>query len=681
MYGAGMWARRSYPPGKACDRVRGWRGAGLLVSLLTVLIALALPAPAQGAVPAGFAPCSPANGFYCGTVTVPIDWSGLDPLLTGKTIALHVLWKPAEIADTDGALVALAGGPGQAATPFAADFASVLAPALGTRDLIVFDQRGTGSSAPLDCPGADSAETLQEFVETCASELGPARDHFASKDSAADIDAVRAALGVEQVTVFGISYGTYVAQLYARMFPTHTAALVLDSVVPPNGVDSFSRSNFEAVSRVLAANCGRKLCRGITGNPLADLKRLIARMGNVGIPLRYVSSGGRPSWLQVGQTGLINFMVETFSLDAVARARLPGALRSELAGDSYPLGRLLTRSPSSGAGVDMPLYLATSCTDTHFPWALGDPLSVRRADVNNAFNAISPSVFSPFSAATALAVSNISLCIDWPPTTVDTSVLAPAPDIPVFIFDGVEDDLTPRSDGVAVAALFPRATRVDVPFTGHSVVSDVWPNADKCVARALASFFAHLPIPSCRNVTPFFRPTNRDPSSLAQVKPVRLQGVRGRTIGAVLGTISDVTETALSMVEPPVGLRGGTFAGLLGLQLHKIVYVPGVVVSGSFDLLTGAGRLTVTGKGSHGKLIIRRGRTYTRLIGSLDGKRLSIRVRTSANDSEVARQLPIILGLSYRSNPLRRSLASFGSIGAASRIDAKAFRVHRWLRG
>ncbi|MGD0274092.1 MAG: alpha/beta fold hydrolase [Gaiellaceae bacterium] len=635
--------------------------ARLVCAVLPIAAAavLAIPAPAQAAVPVGFMPCPSVSGFYCGTVTVPIDRSGTVPALAGKTIALHVMWKPAIVADTDGALIALAGGPGQAATPYAANFADALAPALGTRDLVVFDQRGTGESGPLDCPGAMSVATsLEQYVEMCAAEIGPARDFYSSKDSAEDIEAVRQAVGVDQIAIFGVSYGTYVAQLYSRLFPTHTAALVLDSVVGATGVDTYSLSNFAAVPKVLAANCSRNLCRGITANPLADLTKVVKRADGSGLLLNYVDQTGMPHMLQANEADIFGFIVEAFSVDAVARARFPAALRSALADDFDPLGRLLAPVTSSAnPTMSMALYTATSCTDTRFPWSPSDPLSVREAKATTALDAIPSSAYSPFSRATGLALSNIDLCIDWPASSVDASVVAPTPDVPVLVIDGLEDDLTPLSDAVAVAALYPRSVRVSVPFTGHSAISDVWPNADTCVQSSLVHFFTNTPIPSCSFVTPFFRPVQVDPDLLGNVKPVRLKGIRGRTIGAVLGTLSDVTTTALA--GSIAGLRGGVFSGsLLKLRLNRIVYVTGVAVSGTYNVVTGVGTVTVSGVGSHGTLSVRRGKKYTSVRGKLGNKPLSIHVRTSANDATVAVWLPRLIGLNLVSTRVGWSSAS-----------------------
>lgn len=636
---------------RGAGRARVRRGGfGAVLALAVTLVALSLPAPALGAVPSGFTPCASTRGFYCGQVVVPVDRSGLG-VPTTTTIALHVMWKPAQLVDSDGALFALAGGPGQAANPFAAQFAVTLSSALKTRDLVVFDQRGTGANA-LDCPAAATAGTLGQYVQACATELGAARSYYTSKDSALDIDSIREAIGVDKVSIFGVSYGTYVAQLYARLFPEHAAALVLDSVVAPTGVDPFLRTNFTAISGVLAANCSHGLCRGITGTPFADLKRLVTRAKAKGsLSMRYVNSAGKVRSTGVGQTDLFFFMVETFSLDAAARARLPAAVRSALAGDPYPLGRLFAPSPGGptpNAASSDTLYLATRCTEESFPWSPSDALVVRRSKLTSALGGIAASTFNPFTSATALNLSDTNYCLYWPAPVpaVDPTVTTPVPNIPVLVLSGQEDDVTPAIEGKEVAALFPQATRVSVPFTGHSVSTDVWPNASTCVQRALTSFFSNTAVASCDYVTPFFRPVKRDPVSLAAVKPVKLTGIRGRTVGAVLGTLSDVTMTELSQSGPTAGLRGGYFKGsLANLQLRKIVYVPGVVVSGKLNLVSGLAKVTVSGKGARGRLVIRRGKRITTVTGTLDGKRLSIKAPTSSNDSTVATQLPGLLGM------------------------------------
>src|SRR4051794_6864899 len=112
----------------------------------STLAALAAAAAVLGLAPAAraaiaYAPCEPA-GYQCGQLPVPIDRAGAVP----GTLTLSIKRAVATSNPTAAAVVALAGGPGQAALPSVTEFASILGPALTNRDLVVFDQRGTGAS-------------------------------------------------------------------------------------------------------------------------------------------------------------------------------------------------------------------------------------------------------------------------------------------------------------------------------------------------------------------------------------------------------------------------------------------------------------------------------------------------------------------------------------------------------
>ena len=122
------------------------RARSTLAALAAAVTALVLAPGAQAAI--AYAPCDPA-GFQCGQLAVPLDRTGAVP----GTVTLNVKRVVAASNPTGTAVVALAGGPGQAAIPVATDFASILGPSLATRDLLVYDQRGTGSSGRLTCSG------------------------------------------------------------------------------------------------------------------------------------------------------------------------------------------------------------------------------------------------------------------------------------------------------------------------------------------------------------------------------------------------------------------------------------------------------------------------------------------------------------------------------------------------
>ena len=174
--------------------------------LTGALMAAAAPAGAQTADP--WTPCTGFAGFQCSSLTVPLDGSGTVP----GTVILQTSRVVAASNPTNTAVVGLAGGPGQAALPLREDFATVMKSAIATRDLLIFDQRGTGESGSLQCLSIRSAITLLKAVTGCANELGPARGFYRTSDSVADIEAMRVAYGYDKLVLFGVSYGTKVAE-------------------------------------------------------------------------------------------------------------------------------------------------------------------------------------------------------------------------------------------------------------------------------------------------------------------------------------------------------------------------------------------------------------------------------------------------------------------------------------
>ena len=139
-------------------------------ALAGLLIATASAAAATS--PVAFVPCASGPGFACAHLTVPVDPSGQIP----GTVTLSIERKVAITGTATEAIVGLAGGPGQAVIPFATDFAQEMGSALATRDLIVFDQRGTGSSGALSCPEFANPNILKPaLVGTCGEQLGATR--------------------------------------------------------------------------------------------------------------------------------------------------------------------------------------------------------------------------------------------------------------------------------------------------------------------------------------------------------------------------------------------------------------------------------------------------------------------------------------------------------------------------
>ena len=157
-----------------------------------------------------------------------------------KELQLHVAVIPAlRLKPAADPLFILSGGPGQAASDFYLSAGPAFARIRRDRDLVIVDQRGTGRSNRLDCGMPDDSEfvvldqqKLQAAVRECLAALPGDPRYYTTSVAVRDLDDIRAALGYGTLNIYGISYGTRVAQHYMRRYPDRVRAAILDGVVP-----------------------------------------------------------------------------------------------------------------------------------------------------------------------------------------------------------------------------------------------------------------------------------------------------------------------------------------------------------------------------------------------------------------------------------------------------------------
>ena len=659
----------------------GRRGRGIATAIALGAAALAVGSPPAGAaIP--FTACPKGNNFACAKLAVPLDPSGAVP----GTIKLAIRRHRAAVGDGRTAIVALAGGPGQAAIPFAEDFAELLGPIAATRDLIVFDQRGIGLSHPLSCRALERHPGLSPSAGTvaaCAAQLGPARDLYSTEDSVADIEAIRRAGDYERLVLYGTSYGTKLAELYAQAHPDRVEALVLDSVVPPAGPEAFEGPTFRALPRVLRSICARHACRGVTPDPPADLRSLLARMHDRRLSIRTIGPRGRAGHVRATPQELLNVLL-LGDFSGPLRAAFVTAARSAALGDDAPLGRLLDTVPSDegggGEGFDLPLYFATSCEDQDFPWSRTAGAAQRLAQARAAARALGPSAFAPFSARDAIGLSDIPQCAGWP-YAAPFAPPAPAalPAIPTLILSGAEDLRTPTSGAREVAASIPGSHLLVVPLVGHSVLGS---DPSGCAEKALQALFRTRPILACRRrgpTPPRLRPEPPPPRVLARVSPARGYGspptLPGRTVHAVQLTFADLARQLALALEASIesgeifslpalrtgGLRSGwARLGSGGVSFHDYSFIPGMTISGALRAETADLRISGAAA-AHGTL--RLGKHHT-LVGNLGGRNVKLPAsgdRTAAivarNAAASAAESPGSAAARARARGLARSIA------------------------
>jgi pimeloyl-ACP methyl ester carboxylesterase len=579
-------------------------------------------------------------GFACARMSVPLDRTGAVP---GR---VSLLVERVRARRRGGAtrppLFVLAGGPGQSATEaFGPDALGVLYPAYGSRDLIVYDQRGTGHSGLLRCRRLERSNLLRAgpAAAACARSLGARRAFYTSRDSADDIEAIRREIGAERIALFGTSYGTKLALGYARRYPDRVDRMVLDSVVELDGPDPYYLDALAAAPRVLRSLCRRR-CPW-TPDVVGDLTGLVDRIAARG-PLRgrVVDARGKTRRSRLTRVDLFAILVAG-DFDPALRSSFPGAVRAALRGDATPLLRLRRRAFAVDATPPPPrllssaVYAATSCEEVTMPWPRTTPPDAAERHRLAAEHAagLPDSAFEPFDRATALGSDTLDLCESWPNAAAEPSFgSGPLPNVPVLLVEGEDDLRTPVENARRTASLFPRSRLVVIPATGHSAIGS---DFSGCAQRAFARFMQLRPVPpGCERTRRQFLPGPPPPRRLADAPRLRgTEGIRARTLGAVWLTLSDVAEDVIAELivnqgdlEPTRGggLRAGhySFDSDGTVQLYDIAYVPGVTVTGRierFAFRQQRGRVRIGGRAApHGVLTIR----GPRISGRLGGRRV-----------------------------------------------------------
>ncbi len=580
--------------------------------------------------------CGASTAVRCGRLSVPLDRSGTVP---GR-VSLFVTKLPARQRGgaTRPPVIVLAGGPGQSATYAFISPLGVLRAANRDRDMIIYDQRGSGRSGLLRCRSLERSNLLHagDAAAACARRLGPRRAFYTSRDTADDIDALREQLGAEQVTLYGTSYGTKVALAYSLRYPAQVDRLVLDSVAEVDGPNSFYLDSFEGVPRALRALCRYGHCPW-TSDPVADLAALVDRLGGGPVRGRLIDRHGRARVGRLTRPDVFSILLAG-DFDPVLRAAFPGSVRAALQGDATPLLRLRRRAleidaepPPSPRPFSTALYAATTCEEAPLPWDRStppDPAERYRQAADRAA-AIPDGDFEPFDRTTSLASDVLNLCERWPtaPLAPDFGP-GPLPDVPVLLLEGEDDLRTPVENAQRVAAQFPQSSLVVAPATGHSVLGS---DFSGCTDRAFQSFFRDEPVVTrCARSRRLFRPSPPPPRRLSDVSPLGGTGRAGRTLAAVRLTLVDVaedsvTELIFDLDDSDRARGGGLRAGHYRidedntLTLDGVAFVPGVKVSGRlehFGERRQRGQLRVSGgAAARGLLRLRGGRVSGRLGG------------------------------------------------------------------
>ncbi|QJR14988.1 alpha/beta fold hydrolase [Usitatibacter palustris] len=385
----------------------------------------------------------------------------------GRRIKIRVVVIPAKLrAKEPDPIVPLAGGPGQGAVGLARQLVPLFSQVNSTRDLLFVDQRGTGSSNPLNCDqdGPMPSQALFEdaipdkVLQECLRTIDADPRHYGTTTAMADLDEIRGLLGYQTVNLWGGSYGTRAALEYLRRYPDRVRTATLDGVAPMTMKLplSFAADGAASLERMLNSCAIDPLCEKAYPNlrkTLNDLRTSLARRAvNTSIvdPLT-----GQPETVLVSENVLLSALFRPLYLPELA-SLLPAAIVAAKAGDFSPL-------------LAQNLEIADDIVEN---FAIGMHLSVLCAeDVPR----ITPEDIADLQKTffgRAMVEQFLGACKFWPRGEVAPDYYEPVrANVPVLIFSGGLDPATPPRHGELVAASLPKSKHFVAPFLGHGVSS------------------------------------------------------------------------------------------------------------------------------------------------------------------------------------------------------------------
>jgi pimeloyl-ACP methyl ester carboxylesterase len=559
--------------------------------------------------------CGQVAGLVCTQVVVPLDRTGQVP----GTVSIHVEELPAA-GTPKGVMFLIAGGPGQGSAhtfslgdPNADALFRYLFPGY---TLVAYDDRGTGSSGLIDCPPLQEANDVpseQAAAAACAAQLGPSATFYSTADHAADLDAVRAALGFDKVGLFGVSYGTKLSMAYALTYPTHVDRLLLDSVLPPELPDPFETSALSQMTTKLVEMCAGGVCNG--QQLASDVVAVANKIGAKKLTAKVRTSSGAFVTQKVDGIEVLSVVLDS-DLSPGEEAELPGVMHAARLGNLQPLFRLahLHDSGNMESSVDLSsgLYAATVCLDGPFPWPPDTPVAQRAPLLQQAIATAPPGTFGPFGSW-ASDFGNASFCLNWPTRTGNSPFgSGPLPDVPMMAVSGSIDMRTPTNGAQSVVARFPQGKLTIVPGVGHSTVT-----ADPygCAVNAVRTWIdGGNPPAVCPREKPLVLPVVKVPAP-GPVHPKQAASAR-KTYAIVSETITEakaawlMTAGASGSSALVPGITGGKMlAGGRTIKLVKYADANGITLSGTLTFkkfgppLVFTGTIAVGGPGAaHGIL-------------------------------------------------------------------------------
>ena len=376
----------------------------------------------------------------CNRIFVPLDHA--NPQTNVRIPINYAILRPTAHVQSDTALVIIPGGPGSSGITRVNDSTLIANVELTERPFLLFDPRGTGEATRLNCTlsedplaratNVSTAERLTR-IRSCLSQIGSEIVHYSSKAIVEDLEILRKSLGFKQFDLFGVSYGTYIAQIYALEHPDSIRSMILDSPVPLD-VDIYESRDPIAFRRIYETQNA--------DNPDFNFTRMMQQTETVLNRLR--------SSLQLRQE-LSIFPTDLYALYSSTRFNFyPAGIASAAIDSNYTMLKQLQQLTIPQIPITDFNFLttvSTFCNDlaNRVPWPLDASFQERILSLaENIVIEVDPKPYAPFTVFEGISL--VSFCTAFPFPQVETEGVAAQPalqrDIPAIVLIGELDDAT-----------------------------------------------------------------------------------------------------------------------------------------------------------------------------------------------------------------------------------------------
>lgn len=414
-------------------------------------------------------------GARCGTLSVAEDRSSTG----GATITLRIAVVPALNRRTAAApLFLLAGGPGQSAADLYTGSAAAFTRVNRNHDIVLVDQRGTGSSAPLFCDYPEDWRELKEAMPAlrsataaCLKKFGSRVRFYTTSAAVADLESVREALGYSQIDLYGSSYGTRVAELYMRRFPASTHAAILDGVTYPEqaiGLDT-PLDGERALGLIIARCRAAPDCAKAYPELPAELEGLRRQFGAQISAITFDDpNSGEARQIEFNR-GMLGASLRFLSYSAAQASLLPALVHQAAQGVLAPIAaQTIMMSRQIADQLASGMQYSVICSEDVPFFGAGGAERARIAETYQGSDQLD---------------ALMEICKLWPQGAVDADLHSPLhSEVPTLLLSGEADPVTPPADAERAARGLSRHRHLVLAGEGHGQLGS------GCVHKLIAEF-------------------------------------------------------------------------------------------------------------------------------------------------------------------------------------------------